>query len=162
MPDNLDTSQLLEGILTTIGGRIARLRKERGLSINKLAKLVGVSHQAVCQWEANKSKPMNGNLATLADTLDCSVRYLITGNQSRYDDFELLLLNALRQSGIQVPDDFRPPHTFRSQYRAGQITRRDCLRLIREEFVKLRLANEWLPSSVPLVATLQLVSALTS
>src|SRR5574343_93932 len=136
--------------MSNMGSRIARIRKQRGMSRNKLAKLVGVSHQAVSQWEMGQSCPINGNLAKLADLLDCSVRYLLTGEKSKFDDFEMILLNALTHAGIKFPNDHKPPDHFRRQYRAGQITRRECLRLMREEFVKLRKMNEWLPASVPL------------
>lgn len=136
--------------MKSIGQRIEVLRRQRGLSKNRLAKILGVSHQAVSQWEMGKADPVSDRITKLADVLNCDAQYLLSGCTSRHDDFELLLLNALKQSGIAYPRDFKPPHSFRLLYKSGQISRRDCLALMRNEFIKLREENKWRDVNVPL------------
>lgn len=63
----------------TIGERIALLRKQAGLSQEKLASLIGVSRQAIGKWESNLSLPGIDNLQELAAVLHVSCDELITG-----------------------------------------------------------------------------------
>ena len=66
----------------TIGERIALLRKQAGLSQEKLASLIGVSRQAIGKWESNLSLPGIDNLQELAAVLHVSCDELITGSSS--------------------------------------------------------------------------------
>lgn len=61
----------------SLGERISRQRKNRGMSQEKLAELVGVSRQAVSKWEAGQSAPSTENLCKLADILGISVDSLL-------------------------------------------------------------------------------------
>jgi hypothetical protein len=79
----------------------------------------------------------------LADCLDCSVRYLLEGKHGKHDDFELMLLNALIAAGIKLPKDHKPPDHFRRLYRAGKLSRKEIIKLMREEFINVRQLNEW-------------------
>lgn len=63
----------------TIGKRIARLRKEHGLSQEKLAEKLGVSAQAVSKWENDMSCPDIGLLPELAKLLEVTADELLTG-----------------------------------------------------------------------------------
>lgn len=65
----------------TIGNRIAKLRKERGLSQEKLAEKVGVSSQAVSKWENDASCPDISLLPILARVLDVTTDELLTGKK---------------------------------------------------------------------------------
>ena len=51
----------------TIGKRIARLRKSRGMTQDQLAERVGVSAQAVSKWENDVSCPDISLLPKLAE-----------------------------------------------------------------------------------------------
>lgn len=63
----------------TIGNRIAKLRKARGMSQENLAEKVGVSSQAVSKWENDASCPDISLLPSLAKLLDVTVDELLTG-----------------------------------------------------------------------------------
>lgn len=64
----------------SIGERIYRLRKLKGLSQEKLAKLTGVSRQTVHRWEADEMHPNNENLATLCNLFLVDKSYILDGN----------------------------------------------------------------------------------
>lgn len=57
----------------TFGEKLKAHRKEKGLSQEKLAELVGVSRQAVTKWEANLSLPSSENLLALSSILGVSL-----------------------------------------------------------------------------------------
>lgn len=57
--------------------KLQNLRKENNLSQEKLAELVGVSHQSVSKWEIGLSKPDTNNLMHLADVYNISLDELI-------------------------------------------------------------------------------------
>ena len=63
----------------TIGNRISRLRKEKGMSQEALAEKIGVSPQAVSKWENDQSCPDISLLPQLAKLLDVTVDELLTG-----------------------------------------------------------------------------------
>jgi transcriptional regulator with XRE-family HTH domain len=63
----------------TIHARIASLRKGKGLSMQGLAKLVGVSYQTVQQWENGKSAPKRTRLERVASVLGVSPQELVAG-----------------------------------------------------------------------------------
>lgn len=65
----------------TIGKRIARCRKEKGLSQEDIAEMVGVSRQAVSKWENDLTAPDTYNLIELAKIFDVSVEYLALGGE---------------------------------------------------------------------------------
>lgn len=60
-----------------LGENIAKFRKAKGLSQEKVAEVLEVSRQAVTKWESNISKPSSENLIKLADTLGVSVDVLL-------------------------------------------------------------------------------------
>lgn len=64
-----------------LGDNIARYRKARGLSQEKVAESLEVSRQAVTKWESNLSKPSSGNLIRLAELLEVSVEVLLGNSE---------------------------------------------------------------------------------
>ena len=64
-----------------IGRRISRLRKERDMTQPALADLMGVSFQAVSNWERGASMPDIGKLPELAQALGVSVDELLGGGR---------------------------------------------------------------------------------
>lgn len=65
--------------MTTIGARIAKYRKEKGMTQETLADKLGVSSQAVSKWETDTSCPDISLLPTLAQVLGITVDELLTG-----------------------------------------------------------------------------------
>lgn len=65
----LDTKQL--------GKRIASLRKQNGMSQEKLAELLCISPQAVSKWENGHTMPVTSLLPVLAQIFQCSVDEII-------------------------------------------------------------------------------------
>jgi transcriptional regulator with XRE-family HTH domain len=68
---------------TSVGERIAALRRERGLSQASLAAATGVSRSAVAQWETDRAGQVTGNLSRIAQALDVSVEVLLHGEAAR-------------------------------------------------------------------------------
>lgn len=66
----------------TIGSRIAKLRKERGMKQDQLAEALGVSPQAVSKWENDQSCPDIALLPQLAKLLHVSVDVLLSGEET--------------------------------------------------------------------------------
>ena len=66
---------------TTIGKRIAGLRKEKGLKQETLAEMLGVSGQAVSKWENDQTCPDISLLPQLARILGVTVDELLSGKQ---------------------------------------------------------------------------------
>ena len=63
----------------SIGKRIARLRKEKGMSQENLAEKIGVSAQAVSKWENDQSCPDISLLPPLTRLLGVTADELLTG-----------------------------------------------------------------------------------
>ncbi len=64
-----------------IGKRIARLRREKDMTQPALADIMGVSFQAVSNWERGASMPDIGKLPQLAETLGVSLDELLGGGR---------------------------------------------------------------------------------
>lgn len=64
--------------MMTFEERLKSLRKDKGLSQEELADLLGVSRQAVTKWETGKGMPDIGNLVVLAQTFRISLDELLT------------------------------------------------------------------------------------
>ena len=64
----------------TLGSKIQVLRKEKGLSQEKLATEIGVSRQAVSKWELDESLPDSSKIVAISQLFDVSTDYLL-GNE---------------------------------------------------------------------------------
>lgn len=60
-----------------IGERLQELRKDKGLSQNDFAKILGVSHYTVSSYECNRSDPDDKAKIKIAELFDVSIDYLI-------------------------------------------------------------------------------------
>jgi SOS-response transcriptional repressor LexA len=73
--------------MATIGQRITKLRTRHGISKSELARRLEISPQAVFLWENDQSRPDQKKLRVIADLLDTSVDYLISGGQKDEEIF---------------------------------------------------------------------------
>ncbi len=68
----------------TIPERLEDLRKERGLTMEQLAEMTGISRSTIGSYEAEEDKDINHrNLVTLAKFYDVSVDYLLCLTENR-------------------------------------------------------------------------------
>jgi len=76
--------------LQAIGNNIHDLRVKHGFSQDKLADLLGVSHQAVSRWELGLTAPTVDNLAELCDLFEVGFEQLLCLNKNvEFDDHDV-------------------------------------------------------------------------
>ncbi|WP_312049182.1 LexA family protein [Acinetobacter courvalinii] len=66
--------------METLGIRLKQLRKERKFTQQQLADKVGVSKTSIIYWEKDENIPKHDSLVALANTLGCSIQYLLDGS----------------------------------------------------------------------------------
>ncbi len=62
-----------------IADRIQYLRKQKGLSQEELADMVGVSRQSVSKWESEQSIPDLEKIITMSDIFEVTTDYILKG-----------------------------------------------------------------------------------
>lgn len=73
--------------LSLIGQRLTELREKSGLTQDVLSEKIGVSRQAVSQWENGVKEMGLHNAVALCKALDCDLLYLVYGDDSNgYND----------------------------------------------------------------------------
>ena len=60
-----------------LGEKIYKLRKERNLSQEALAELVGTTRQAISKWENNQGYPETEKLLLLSNVFEVSIDFLL-------------------------------------------------------------------------------------
>lgn len=75
---------------TTIGKRIASLRRNKGMKQEELAEKLGISGQAVSKWENDQTCPDISLLPQLAKILGVTVDELLTGAQEATPTVQVL------------------------------------------------------------------------
>lgn len=88
--------------MTTIGARIAKYRKEKGMTQEALADKLGVSSQAVSKWETDTSCPDISLLPTLAQVLGITVDELLTGKSESVQLLPLERRKSLEELTLRV------------------------------------------------------------
>lgn len=64
-----------------VGRKIAELRKTKNMTQVELADSMGVSYQAVSNWERGNSMPDISKLPDLVDILDCTIDQLLSSSE---------------------------------------------------------------------------------
>lgn len=64
----------------TTGEKISLLRKQKGLTQEKLSEILKVSRQSVSRWEMNATFPETDKLITLSKLFECSIDFLLNDN----------------------------------------------------------------------------------
>jgi HTH-type transcriptional regulator/antitoxin HipB len=89
-----------------IADRLAKRRREAGLSQEELAMRLGVSRQAVSKWERSESSPDTNNLIALAKLYEVSLDALLYVDDSIENDVEFEIADrALKDSEQSFADD---------------------------------------------------------
>lgn len=60
--------------MSALGDRIRKARKERGMTQSELAHALGISVQAISQWESGKTLPTTDRLILISDMLGMDLR----------------------------------------------------------------------------------------
>ncbi|WP_353654982.1 helix-turn-helix transcriptional regulator [Clostridium sp. CCUG 7971] len=81
-------------IILNLSENLKKLRKEKNLSQEQLAKMLNVSRQAVSKWESGKTYPDIDNLILLRDIFNITLDDLII-NESKIKDEETIEINDL-------------------------------------------------------------------
>lgn len=68
-----------------IGKRLSKLRKEKNITQLELANKLFVTDKTVSSWESDRTEPSLEILVKLSEILDCSVGYLIYGENPKID-----------------------------------------------------------------------------
>lgn len=89
----------------TIGNRIQRFRKEKGLTQEELAAKLGVSSQAVSKWENDASCPDISLLPQLCRVLGISTDELLTGKNDEVRMVPLEQRKSLDELTLRVKVD---------------------------------------------------------
>ena len=83
----------------TLGQRIQKKRKEKGLSQEKLGEQLNVSRQTVYKWENDQTIPELFNLIAMAEILDVRAGWLINEEESESDLKMHQLLKQMEETG---------------------------------------------------------------
>ena len=83
----------------TLGQRIQKKRKEKGLSQEKLGEQLNVSRQTVYKWENDQTIPELFNLIAMAEILDVRAGWLINEEESEADLQMHQLLKQMEETG---------------------------------------------------------------
>ena len=83
----------------TLGQRIQKKRKEKGLSQEKLGEQLNVSRQTVYKWENDQTIPELFNLIAMAEILDVRTGWLINEEESESDLQMHQLLKQMEETG---------------------------------------------------------------
>jgi transcriptional regulator with XRE-family HTH domain len=74
------------------GVRLTAAREAAGMTLEDLGGRLGISAQAVQQWEKGKTEPGITRIGIVAAILNCNVAWLVTGNGDRDQSKNLTLL----------------------------------------------------------------------
>ena len=80
--------------MSKLSEAITYYRKQKGLSQEKLAELLGVSRQAVTKWENDISKPSSENLIQLTEVLEISMDTLLGNEELTINSKEIVVGKA--------------------------------------------------------------------
>ncbi|WP_042277396.1 helix-turn-helix domain-containing protein [[Clostridium] dakarense] len=87
-----------------LGENLKKLRKEKNLSQEQLAKMLNVSRQAVSKWESGKTYPDIDNLILLRDIFNVTLDDLII-NENKIKGEEIIEIKELPKSNYIELDE---------------------------------------------------------
>lgn len=78
-----------------VGERIKELREKRGLTVNKLANLAGISQSYLRDVELGNKNPTVETLSYFCDALEISLKEFFSENDSAVNPFLMSAINQL-------------------------------------------------------------------
>lgn len=71
-----------------IGAFISECRKQKGLTQEQVAEVLGVSNRTISKWENGNCMPDYSVLPLLAQTLDITINELLSGEKIKQEDYQ--------------------------------------------------------------------------
>jgi len=106
-----------------IGEQIVTLRKEKGLTADKLSEILEISPQAVSKWETGKNLPETSILPKLAEVLGCSVDEMLKPKNLHLNNksmnHRLILIEGIPGSGKTLLSEKLANHISRNYIKAN-------------------------------------------
>lgn len=87
---------------TGLGPRLKELREAAGMSQTELAKIAGVSRNAVSQWEAGRTQPNSRRLALISRALKVSLDRMMAPSTDTRDRVVELALRLIDRQGFEA------------------------------------------------------------
>lgn len=135
----------------SFGGRLKMARKAKQLSMEKLAKKVGLSTMSISKYENNKMNPDSTMLLKLADALDTNVEFFY-----RELDLELTPIKKRSHSKLSKKNEqmvtanvldyierYHEASSYLPEEKAGNLPKKPFTSLEDIERVALELRQEW-------------------
>ena len=114
----------------SIGKRIQDKRKENGLSVNDLAKAVGVNRATIYRWENEESTPPKSAVSAIAHILHTDLSWLL-------DDSSSGGVNLKENSpSLLTPEEIILLSDYRDLNNTGKETARNLVKGLKATFPK--------------------------
>ena len=97
---------------SSLGQKIHRLRKEKGMTLEELGELTDSSKSYIWELEnKNPPRPSAGKIARIAHELDVKIEYLLDdeGNISEEESVDAQVLQGIPENGSRNPKE-NPVH----------------------------------------------------
>jgi len=88
--------------------RLKELRREKGVSVNELAEMLGRAESTFRTWEIGKSNPDVDALLALADYFNCTVDYLLGKSSMKIPEPDIQMIcnyTGLSEKAVEVLRD---------------------------------------------------------
>lgn len=105
----------------SIGRNIANLRKEKGLTQNALAELLGVSNKTVSKWESGLGYPEITQFPALAKIFNVSVDYIMSSGEDG-----IVLAGNILTDNVKIIDQY-PKETMLSNITSSSVAVGGCV-----------------------------------
>ncbi|MCL2638359.1 MAG: helix-turn-helix domain-containing protein, partial [Oscillospiraceae bacterium] len=115
--------------LVTFGDRLRQIRKEQGLSLEELGKVLGTSKQVLSRYETNQRAPKVSVAAEYAKKLNVSLDYMMgdakeensfleLGSKAKKKLFYKIFIDVTAEMGLDIPGIVRVTGLTDSQVRS--------------------------------------------
>lgn len=96
----------------TLGEKLQRLRKARGMSQEELAGMLSVTRQTVSKWERGQSSPELEYISQLSDLFGVTADYLIKPTDANTDFAVLLEAMSAERMAAEKEEERKTRYTF--------------------------------------------------